>query len=436
MYNNRNKYKALFESLSIYRGLLEDPVIGKLYKLAEGMASDNGFFECLSLYNDFYYELMEKNQGYSLKDYIIKSILFSENVYGRIAQRDDFNDINREILRAVKNDLNTLKLIADFTYSDVQKLFKDENASYEFSCWNTALRVRSGNVYQWMLDKFFEYDRWGELVEELATFHKENGCGIFSRYRGFVWEENKLQGVISLDPVRLKDLVKYDRQKKIVVDNTLAFINGHPANNVLLYGSRGTGKSSTVKALLNEYYTRGLRIIEIPKPYLNTFPRLIRKIKELPQKFILFIDDLAFEDSEETYTALKAVLEGGLESRPQNVIIYATSNRRHLIKEKFSDREGMSNGGDDEVHAYDSMQEKLSLADRFGITVTFSAPNQREYLEIVGELVKERNIDIPKEELDRKAIQWEMSYNGRSPRTAKQFVDWLQGQKESEKEQQ
>jgi Predicted ATPase (AAA+ superfamily) len=421
-------YRKLFESLSIYRNLLEDSVVKKLYKLVCNFKRENiDFIDCISMYNEFYYELMEKNHGKSLKEYIIKSILFSENIFGRIAQKTDYDDIDKQVLEAVMNDLNILGEISEFSYLDIKEIFSEEK--YEYSCWNGDFCDKSDVINKEIIKKFFKFNNWGSLVKDVAKFHRENGVGIFSRFKGFVWEENKLQGVVSLDSIRLNNLIKYDRERKIVIDNTIAFIKGLPANNILLYGSRGTGKSSTVKALLNEYYSLGLRIIEIPKPYLHTFPKLIKKLKELPQKFILFIDDLAFEDSEETYTALKAVLEGGLESKPKNVIIYATSNRRHLIKEKFSDRAGMSHGGDDEVHAVDSMEEKLSLADRFGITVTFTSPNQKEYLEIVEEMVKERKISIQEDELHRKAVQWEMSYNGRSPRTAKQFVDWLEGQR-------
>ncbi|MBL4930752.1 ATP-binding protein [Clostridium paridis] len=420
-------YRKLFESLSIYRGLLEDSVVKKLFKLVCSYKRENiDFVDCISMYNDFYYELMEKNHGKSLKEYIVTSILFSENTFSRIAQKTDYTNLDRHILEATAKDLNILGKISEFSYLDVKEIFSEEK--YEYSCWDRDSCDKGDVTYKEIIKKFFEGNNWGSLVKDVANFHRENGVGVFGKFKGFVWEDNELQGVVSLDPVRLDNLIKYTRERKIVVDNTIAFIKGLPANNILLYGSRGTGKSSTVKALLNEYYNSGLRIIEIPKPYLHTFPKLIKKLKELPQKFILFIDDLAFEDSEETYTALKAILEGGLESKPKNVIIYATSNRRHLIKEKFSDRAGMTHGGDEEIHAIDSMEEKLSLADRFGITVTFIAPNQKEYLEIVEEMAEERKISIPKDELHRKAVQWEMSYNGRSPRTAKQFVDWLEGE--------
>jgi predicted AAA+ superfamily ATPase len=205
-------------------------------------------------------------------------------------------------------------------------------------------------------------------------------------------------------------------------------LKGFPTNNVLLYGDRGTGKSSTVKAILNEYHTQGLRMLEVPKAYLADFPLIIRHLKNRTQKFIIFVDDLVFGDNEETYTSLKAVLEGGLESKTPNILIYATSNRRHLIKEYFSERAGLqSSNHDEEVHAGDSMQEKLSLADRFGISVVFSSPNQNRYLKIVKGIAARRNLDIDQERLHREALQWALWYNGRSARTARQFVDWIEG---------
>ena len=230
------------------------------------------------------------------------------------------------------------------------------------------------------------------------------------------------------DPVRLSDFIGYEQQRNEIIDNTLRFLKGYPANNLLLYGDRGTGKSSTVKALLNEYHALGLRIIEVSKELMPDFNQILRIIRNRPQKFIIFIDDLSFSDDESTYTALKAVLEGSLESKPGNILVYATTNRRHLVRERFSDRAGlMSDQADDEIHAADTMEEKLSLADRFGMTITFTAPDQEEYLGIVEELAQKRGIRIEKDVLRKQAVQWEMLYNGRSPRTALQFINWLEG---------
>ena len=274
--------------------------------------------------------------------------------------------------------------------------------------------------------------KWSECSEELLNFHKRYGTGEFARYKAFTWEEIKdekyLRGIESPDPIELDDLIGYQVKRKTIIENTEQFLNNFPANNMLLYGDRGTGKSSTVKALLNKYYPVGLRIVEIPKEYLSDFPEIIRSLRERPQKFIIFIDDLTFEDGETGYTALKAVLEGSVEAKPENVLIYATSNRRHLVKEYFHERKGLgSSDPNEEIHASDSIQEKLSLADRFGITVVFSAPSQEEYLQIIEGLVKNRKIVIDSELLERQALEWERRHNGRSARTARQFVDYLEG---------
>lgn len=429
--------RVAMESLGIYRGLLQNTVINKLHLLLEYIESNpENNVGILSMYNEFYHTLMEKGKGCSLKDYIIMKMLFHDNAYAKLVQINKYGDISNHIRLATAEDLNSLYYIASITPKDIKNAIvigdkelpiiiqKVEN----LPGWGDKDQINVQEEYKSIVRKFKNSTSWGECIDDLVIFHRENGSGIWAESKGFIWEGEKLEGVVSLDPIRLDNLIGYERERQKVVDNTLAFLGGYPANNMLLYGGRGTGKSSTVKALLNEYYGQGLRIIEISKKHLGTFPKVIRKIKDYPQKFILFIDDLSFEDSEGAYTSLKAVLEGGLETRPSNVVIYATSNRRHLIKEKFSERAGlMSSNTDDEVRAADTMQEKLSLSDRFGITVTFTTPNQKQYLEIVDGLAKSRGIQIGKEELHRKAIQWEMWYNARSPRTATQFIDWLEG---------
>ncbi len=277
-------------------------------------------------------------------------------------------------------------------------------------------------------EAFFSGSSWEECLGELVRFYREVGAGIFARYRAFIWERRgesgRLKGIAFPDPVRLSDLYGYEEERAQVLENTLQFLRGYPANNVLLYGDRGTGKSSTVKALVNEYHSQGLRIIEVPKAYLGDFPEIIRILRGRRQKFIIFVDDLTFSDSTENYTALKAVLEGGLESRPENMLIYATSNRRHLVKEGFGDRPDLET---EEIHKNDTVQEKLSLADRFGITVIFTAPDQEKYLKIVSALAQQRGILAPQDLLYREALRWAERHNGRSPRTARQFIDWFEG---------
>lgn len=426
------------ESLGIYRALLKDPVIKQLKVLLAYIEDNPGNnMGILSSYNEFYHTLIEKGKGSSLKNYIIIKILFQDNIYARLVQeRRDIEPDNQLRLAAIE-DLQALYEIASITSGQVKASIvncchQNPLMAEKFDKlprWEVDNQLGYEEEYEQIIKKFQNSHSWAKLIDELADFHRRHGSGRWAKYKGFIWAGKELKGVESLDPIRLGDLIGYEKERQQVIDNTLSFLKGYPANNMLLYGGRGTGKSSTVKAILNEYHDQGLRIIEISKEDLATFPKVIGKIKDYPQKFILFIDDLSFEDGKGAYTSLKAVLEGGLETRPSNVVIYATSNRKHLIKEQFSDRQGlMSSNADDEVRAVDTMQEKLSLSDRFGITVTFSTPNQKEYLEIVEGLAKARGITIEQEVLFRKAIQWEMWYNARSPRTATQFMDWLEAQ--------
>lgn len=217
-------------------------------------------------------------------------------------------------------------------------------------------------------------------------------------------------------------LIGYESQKQILTKNTEAFLSGKKANNVLLYGDSGTGKSSSIKALLNEYYKDGLRMIEIYKHQFKYLPSIIQELQSRNYKFILFMDDLSFEEFEIEYKYLKAVIEGGLEKKPDNILIYATSNRRHLVKQTWSDRQDQ-----DEVNINDAKQEKISLSSRFGVKILYTHPNRQNYLEIIDGLAKQYNLQIPQEELHQKALTWEIRYGGFSGRTAKQFINAMLG---------
>jgi len=224
--------------------------------------------------------------------------------------------------------------------------------------------------------------------------------------------------------VRFSDLVGYDEQKAAVVANTERLLAGLPALNVLLYGDRGTGKSSLVKALVNEFGDRGLRLIELGRSDLRDYPEILAAVRNRPQKFILMIDDLSFEEAETEYKSLKSLLEGTLEARPRNLVVYATSNRRHLVREFFGDRPAPG----DEVHPADTQQEKLSLVDRFGLRVRFLAPDRDGYLKIVRSLAAGRQLALDGRDLDAEALRWALSNGGWSGRTARQFVDSITGQ--------
>lgn len=273
-------------------------------------------------------------------------------------------------------------------------------------------------------------------VFDLITEHYEKcGVGMFGMNRAF-----RLRGsgadlefcpINNADSVRLRDLVGYELQKQELVDNTYAFVSGKRANNVLLYGDSGTGKSTSVKAVLNEYFEDGLRMIEIYKHQFRDLSTVIAQIKNRNYRFIIYIDDLSFEEHEVEYKFLKAVIEGGVESKPDNILIYATSNRRHLIKETWNDKNDMEFTG--EIHRSDTIEEKLSLSSRFGVTINYSAPRKDEFLEIVRELAKREHIQMEDSELCALANRWELRHGGVSGRTAKQFVDYLAGKNTEEK---
>lgn len=442
------------DSLSIYRGLLRDEVLSKLKKLLISLDKGNiSLRKAVNLYNDFYFALAQSG-AFSLKNYILNSVIFDVNPFTLSAQSTGPNVFEN----AAANDLRNLQLVSQLNpallKAQLSKLFAAntntaiENNSADLDVPSSLKQQIIENLPDWSLEnqseynldylnqlkeKFYTSRQWDACLPDLKDFHQTYGYGIYARYKAFVWERTDgrglLKGIDRPDPITLPELIDYQSERSGVIENTLLFLKGCPANNVLLYGDRGTGKSSTVKAILNEYHDHGLRMLEVPKDYLADFPLIVRQLKDIKQKFIIFIDDLVFGDNEENYTSLKAMLEGSLECKAPNLVIYATSNRRHLVKEYFSERAGLQSGNPaEEVHAKDSMQEKLSLADRFGLRIVFTSPDQNRYLRIVEGLAARRNLAIEKERLQEEALQWALRYNGRSARTAKQFVDWLEGQ--------
>ena len=271
-----------------------------------------------------------------------------------------------------------------------------------------------------------------EIFSVVTGFYKEYGVGLFGLNKAFRLQEMNGEQVLvpitNTEEVHLSDLIGYEIQKEKLVENTKAFVEGRKANNVLLYGDAGTGKSTSIKAILNEYYKDGLRMIEIYKHQFSELAGLISRIKNRNYKFIIYMDDLSFEEFEIEYKYLKAVIEGGLEIKPDNVLIYATSNRRHLIRETWSDRSDISK---DELHRSDTMQEKLSLVARFGISIYFMSPNQKEFFGIVKGLAeKYPELTLTEEELLQKANAWEISHGGKSGRTAQQFITYLLSRQE------
>ncbi len=385
-------------SLTIYRRLLEKPV---LHAFCELLSADDVVTFC-DRYGVFCATLHATPAPHSLAQAIAADILTDDNPFSSACSAERRPD--SALFAAAKRDLSILCEASRFTLSDLLDTISF-NEVPDLSEWNTEAPAAP-----------LDSDDWGLQVEDIAAYHARFGCGRFAQHRAFLWRAGRLIPVEHPDPIRLHNLKSYEYQRQIAIDNTLAFLNGFEANNILFYGDRGTGKSSTVKALLNEYAEAGLRMIEVPKEFLRELPDLTEQIAGLPMKFILFIDDLSFNANDDNFAALKAVLEGGLASRPANVLIYATSNRRHLLKETFSDRDG------DEVHRGDTVQESVSLSDRFGISLTFLLPDKQHFLEIIGQMADDAQLTVDRDRLLAAAERWAIQRGGRSPRYARQFM--------------
>ena len=290
---------------------------------------------------------------------------------------------------------------------------------------NVSLKVQE------LSKKLEETKNEQEFFDVVTQFYKDYGVGMFGLNKAFriaTSHENyvELKPINNMDEVVLDDLVGYEIQKKKLVDNTEAFVEGRKANNCLLFGDSGTGKSTSIKAIVNQYYDKGLRMIEIYKHQFKDLSNVIAAIKNRNYKFIIYMDDLSFEEFEIEYKFLKAVIEGGVETKPENILIYATSNRRHLIKETWNDRSDVQ--VDNGIHKSDTMEEKLSLVNRFGVTINYSKPSQKEYFEIAIQLCRRLGVELSDDEIKAEANKWELSHGGISGRTAQQFANYLAGQ--------
>lgn len=388
-------------SLSVYRGILNRTVPQAFYRLLWA-GTEQDF---LNAWGNFCAVLCERGYEENFSGCLTGTALYDENAFS-LAAAAGGTEFSPSMLGAVERDLRIVRELSFLTPRDFLEncAFRAELSQLDLPVWRTGEPVETlrGDLR--------------EGIRKMAEYYRANGCGMYARYRAFIWRGQSIEPVAYPDSTRMADLKGYEVPRKLAVDNTLAFLNGLPANNCLLYGDRGTGKSSTVKAMLNEYYHRGLRVIEMPKESLMDFPLLVDRIAAIPMKFIIFIDDLSFSRQNDTYAALKAVLEGGLAARPENTLIYATSNRRHLVRETFSDRDG------DEVHRGDTIQESLSLADRFGLSIAFMLPDKERYLEIVRQLARQRGLEAFLPELEKGAERWATERGGRSPRCAKQYI--------------
>lgn len=387
---------AALQGITVYKDVLALPASQCAVRLVSAVTHRDGLGG-LEAYTDLFYQLRLAGHA-GLGSYLGEALRWSESPYPLLAERGD-RDVALE--QAARRDVTALELLA----------------SVDCDKWLKELTGLLSSDYQGVLTGL---PRWQSGVpfsfEDLTEQYINEGAGQFARYRAFVWEDGALVPVTHPDCPTAEQLLGYGWQREEVLNNTRALMEGRYVNNVLLYGESGTGKSATVKNLLTLPGLEELRIIEADKANLGGLPALIRKLDGRRQKFIVFIDDLTFDRDDSTYSVLKTILEGGLERRPQNVAVYATSNRRHLVRQTISERAG------DEMDRSETIREKTSLADRFGVRILFQGLNKTEYLSVVDMLAAQQGVDLPQEELHRQAIAWERFHGAQTPRTAKQFI--------------
>lgn len=397
--------------LTVYRSLLQDPVLSALRCCLDKVDSSGPHSLAAS---DAWHTMVHLllNSGVSFRDYLLELIACDDNPFSRQCELYGLETCPVVLRQLAARDLRIL-----------QELYRLSPAAYGFDGQDLELLFSGKDLSgdQVGLTPLKSCSDWGEQLPLLAGHYRHHSRGLMARYRALTWGTEGLRGVRHPHLPRMSDLLGYESQKEQILANTRQFVQGKPANNVLLYGSRGTGKSTMVKSLLQEFWAEGLRLVEVARDQVERLPELAAYLSEYRVPVIIFIDDLSFEDYETSYKGLKAVMEGSLQGQPDQVLIYATSNRRHLIKEYFADRSGPG----EEIHTQDTMQEKLSLSDRFGLTLTFPPPGQQLYLQIVEHLVQERGIVMDAELLRQKALEWERAHHGRSGRTAHQFVNSL-----------
>lgn len=379
-------------SVTIFRNLKNDIVVSSLIRILE--TDKNNITDFLSCYSDLTAALYSHNAN--LSEYILKILLEDENLY--ITAKAQNKPIDSYIEETAEYELGLFQKLSEITPQELADAF-DYN----------------GFIPKWRTSDIDFLSEYRNRINNIGKY----GYGLYSKYIMFILKNGKTVPVKHPDAQKLSQLYGYERERKAVIDNTIALLEGKPAQNVLLCGDAGTGKSSTVKAVVNEFADRGLRLIEITKQQLRDIPHIIDSICKNPLKFILFIDDLSFSSDDDCFGALKATLEGSVSARADNIAIYATSNRRHLIKESFSDRDG------DDIHRNDTIQQLISLSARFGLTITFTKPDKTAYLDIVKGIAEKYNINTDNEQLAVQAEAFALAGSGRSPRTAKQFVHSL-----------
>ena len=427
----------------LYRDFEQGELLEKMTMLMEDIShpkvlygKDGEYFACI-------HQLVEMAETYGFAgnlwhDYLTYLLVNHENAFSTACEI--VGPVEGTINAFAMHDFEIFKQLYDFDLKELEKIYPSvdsslitdyQNINEGSKVFNKRIRDRICTLAQ----KLAKAESTEEFMDDMVQFYKEFGVGKLGLHKAFRIDGTvtpaRIVPITNIAHVHLDDLVGYEIAKKKLIDNTEAFVQGRPANNCLLFGDAGTGKSSSIKGILNQYYDQGLRIIEAYKHQFKDLNDIIAQVKNRNYKFIIYMDDLSFEEFEIEYKYLKAVIEGGLEKKPDNILIYATSNRRHLIRETWSDRNDVQQ--DEGMHRSDTMQEKLSLVNRFGVTINYSKPSQKEYFDIVIHLAAKSGIKMSEDELKAEANKWELSHGGISGRTAQQFIYYLQGKEDNEK---
>lgn len=414
------QYQRLFDDMTL--------LLGRAENACDGTMPDS--FSCAS-------QLIELAAVYGFEGnlwhcFLALCVANHENAYSTACEIR--GAVDGTLNNLALQDFRILKQIFDYDITTLNR-FTDGSELWNYLAAYKAADGGVGKVFNKRIrDRIIELslalakaESAEEFQDTTTEFYKEFGVGKFGLNKAFRIVEEKgkacIEPIVNVEHVYLDDIIGYELQKQKLIANTESFIQGKAANNVLLFGDAGTGKSSSIKAILNEYYNQGLRIIEVYKHQFHALSSVLEQVQDRNYRFIIYMDDLSFEESELEYKYLKAIIEGGLGRKPKNVLIYATSNRRHLIREKFSDKREL----DDELHVNDTVQEKLSLVARFGVTIYFGAPDKKEFQNIVKLLAEKYHVEMPVEELYAEANKWELNHGGLSGRTAAQFITHLLG---------
>lgn len=423
----------------LYRDFEQGELLEKMTMLMEDIShpkvlygKDGEYFACI-------HQLVEMAGTYGFAgnlwhDYLTYLLVNHENAFSTACEI--VGPVEGTINAFAMHDFEIFKQLYDFDLKELEKIYPSvdsslitdyQNINEGSKVFNKRIRDRICTLAQ----KLAKAESTEEFMDDMVQFYKEFGVGKLGLHKAFRIDGTvtpaRIVPVTNIAHVHLDDLVGYEIAKKKLIDNTEAFVQGRPANNCLLFGDAGTGKSSSIKGILNQYYDQGLRIIEAYKHQFKDLNDIIAQVKNRNYKFIIYMDDLSFEEFEIEYKYLKAVIEGGLEKKPDNILIYATSNRRHLVREKFSDKEERR----DDLHSSDTVQEKLSLVARFGVSIFFCAPDKKQFQNIVKTLAERHQVEMPEEELLLEANKWELQHGGLSGRTAQQFIDYLCGKNEN-----